>query len=268
MGPCRRCTARGQAPGRQRDRRRRRLTDTSPSSRSRRCARSARDRRGRHYVVPADLGPQRHARARLRGARAAALEELSGPGEAFEIADSIGRGHELDAVCRRAALRVAGELPKDALLFLNVSPQTLEHDALAGDSLLLAVRGSGFEPRQVVLEMTERTEPQGAPHPRGRAAPLGFLLAFDDVGAGNAGLEMLRALPVDFIKIDRAVVASAVRIAARGRCCSTIMAFARESGSFVIAEGSSTEAMLELARDPNPERRGARDRRRGRRFVF
>ena len=30
------------------------------------------------------------------------------------------------------------------------------------------------------------------------------------------------------------------------------MAFARESGSFVIAEGIETEAMLELARDPNP----------------
>src|SRR3954462_7435718 len=69
--------------------------------------------------------------------------ELSGPGEAFEIADSIGRGHELDAVCRRATLRAAGELPEGALLFLNVSPQTLEHDTLAGDSLLLAVRGAG-----------------------------------------------------------------------------------------------------------------------------
>ena len=31
------------------------------------------------------------------------------------------------------------------------------------------------------------------------------------------------------------------------------MAFARESGSFVIAEGIETEAMLELARDPDPD---------------
>ena len=69
--------------------------------------------------------------------------ELSGPGEAFEIADSIGRGHELDAVCRRATLRVAGDLPPGALLFLNVSPQSLEHDALAGDSL---VRRRTIEP--------------------------------------------------------------------------------------------------------------------------
>jgi diguanylate cyclase (GGDEF)-like protein len=180
--------------------------------------------------------------------------ELSGPGEAFEIADSIGRGHELDAVCRRATLRLAGDLPAGALLFLNVSPQTLEHDALAGDSLVLAVRGAGYEPEQVVLEITERTDarkevlvPEAA-----RLRALGFKLALDDVGAGNAGLEMLRALPVDFIKIDRAVVASAIDDRGARAVMLAIMAFARESGSFVIAEGIETEAMLELARDPNP----------------
>jgi diguanylate cyclase (GGDEF)-like protein len=180
--------------------------------------------------------------------------ELSGPGEAFEIADSIGRGHELDAVCRRATLRAGIGLPKGALLFLNVSPQTLEHDALAGDSLVLAVRGAGFEPRQVVLEITERTDARKEVliSEAARLRALGFQLALDDVGAGNAGLEMLRALPVDFIKIDRAVVASAVQDRSARAVLLAIMAFARESGSFVIAEGIETEAMLELARDPNP----------------
>ena len=180
--------------------------------------------------------------------------QLSGPGEAFEIADSIGRGHELDSVCRRAALRLAGDLPAGALLFLNVSPQSLEHDALAGDSLVLAVRGAGYEPEQVVLEITERTDarkelliPEAA-----RLRALGFKLALDDVGAGNAGLEMLSALPVDFIKIDRAVVSSAVEDRGARAVMLAIMAFARESGSFVIAEGIESEAMLELARDPHP----------------
>ena len=189
--------------------------------------------------------------------------ELTGPGEAFEIADSIGRGHELDAICRRATLRAAGDLPKGALLFLNVSPQTLEHDGLAGDSLVLAVRGAGYEPEQVVLEITERTDarkelllPEAA-----RLRGLGFKLALDDVGAGNAGLEMLSALPVDFIKIDRAVVANAVEDRGARAVMLGIMAFARESGAFVIAEGIETEAMLELARDPDPERARAPGRR-------
>ena len=192
--------------------------------------------------------------------------ELSGPGEAFEIADSIGRGHELDAVCRRATLRLAGDLPPGALLFLNVSPQSLEHDALAGDSLVLAVRGAGYEPEQVVLEITERTDarkelliPEAA-----RLRALGFKLALDDVGAGNAGLEMLSALPVDFIKIDRAVVSSAVEDRGARAVMLAIMAFARESGSFVIAEGIESEAMLELARDPHPNGETRTRRRAGR----
>ena len=136
-----------------------------------------------------------------------------------------------------------------------MSPQTLEHDGLAGDSLVLAVRGAGYEPGQVVLEITERTDarkellvPEAA-----RLRALGFKLALDDVGAGNAGLEMLRALPVDFIKIDRAVVANAVEDRGARAVMLAIMAFARESGAFVIAEGIETEAMLELARDPEPE---------------
>ena len=136
-----------------------------------------------------------------------------------------------------------------------MSPQTLEHDALAGDSLVLAVRGAGYEPEQVVLEITERTDarmevlvPEAA-----RLRSLGFQLALDDVGAGNAGLEMLSALPVDFIKIDRAVVANAVEDRSARAVMLGIMAFARESGAFVIAEGIETEEMLELARDPEPE---------------
>ena len=105
-----------------------------------------------------------------------------------------------------------------------------------------------------MLEITERTDarkellvPEAA-----RLRSLGFKLALDDVGAGNAGLEMLRALPVDFIKIDRAVVANAVDDRGARAVMLGIMAFARESGSFVIAEGIETEGMLELARDPSP----------------
>jgi diguanylate cyclase (GGDEF)-like protein/PAS domain S-box-containing protein len=182
--------------------------------------------------------------------------ELSGPGEAFEIADSIGRGHELDAVCRRATLRAAGDLPDGALLFLNVSPQTLEHDGLAGDSLVLAVRGAGFEPERVVLEITERTDAriETLLPETDRLRRLGFRLALDDVGAGNAGLEMLRALPVEFIKIDRDVVASAIEDRSARAVLLGIMAFAREIDAFVIAEGIENAAMLELARDPEPGR--------------
>ena len=133
---------------------------------------------------------------------------FDGPAEMFAIAEKIGRAHELDTVCRSAALDRAHELPTDALLFLNVNPQSLAHDSLAGDQLVDEVRAGGLEPEHVVLEITERSNARldHVVADATRLRRLGFQLALDDVGAGNAGLEMLRELPVDFVKIDRTVI--------------------------------------------------------------
>ncbi|HWT92551.1 MAG TPA: diguanylate cyclase [Solirubrobacteraceae bacterium] len=69
-------------------------------------------------------------------ARPRALHGLAHTGEAFDVAERTGRGHELDTVCRAAALAGASALPDGARLFLNLSPQSLEHDALPGDTLV------------------------------------------------------------------------------------------------------------------------------------
>ncbi len=45
---------------------------------------------------------------------------FDGPGDMFAVAEKIGRAHELDAVCRSAALARAHEIPDGVLLFLNV----------------------------------------------------------------------------------------------------------------------------------------------------
>ncbi len=49
---------------------------------------------------------------------------LSGPAEAFDIAEQIGRVHQLDVICVANALRVTPELDPDVLVFLNLSPDT------------------------------------------------------------------------------------------------------------------------------------------------
>lgn len=81
-----------------------------------------------------------------------------------------------------------------------------------------------------------------------RLRALGFKLALDDVGAGDTGLEMLRSLPVDFIKIDRAVIADSSAADSARALLQAVIAFATEMGAFVIAEGIETEAMLVHAR--------------------
>ncbi|MDW8047941.1 MAG: EAL domain-containing protein, partial [Chloroflexota bacterium] len=111
-------------------------------------------------------------------------------------------------------------------------------------------RLGGIDPSQVVLEVTERSSVSVdilAPRVRELRA-AGFKVALDDVGSGNAGLEMLRRLPVDFVKIDRGVLLSAMESQTGRAAMVAIIAFAAVTGAKVIAEGIENEAMLELVR--------------------
>jgi diguanylate cyclase (GGDEF)-like protein len=184
-------------------------------------------------------------------ARPREMNGLSGPAEAFAVAEQLGRVGDLDARCREAALERAAHLPTDALLFLNVAPAAFGHPSLDSAALLASIAAAGRTPENIVLEITERSVIPSAvlAQESARLRALGFRLALDDVGAGNAGLEMLRAVPVDIVKVDREVVAAApTEPGARAVLCA-VVAFAAAVGAEVIAEGIETEQMLEHLRD-------------------
>jgi diguanylate cyclase (GGDEF)-like protein len=176
---------------------------------------------------------------------------FDGPADMFAVAEKAGRAHELDSVCRYAALQHAADLPDDVLLFLNVNPQSLAHDTLTGDRLVRAVTAAGLEPERVVLEITERSQarPDQIVADAIRLRSLGFRLALDDVGAGNSGLEMLRDLPVDFVKIDRSVISRAIRDKHAEAVLLAIVAYAGRADAFVIAEGIESEEVLQFVRN-------------------
>src|SRR5262249_24313712 len=136
---------------------------------------------------------------------------LSNPAQAFDVAERIGRVHDLDVLCVTSALRSAGEIPPGALLFLNIAPQTLALDAGA-DWLLGGVRAAGVGPERVVIEVTECFGGRTASVLKAlrRLREQGFKLALDDVGAGNSGLEMLREVGAEFVKLDRSIVVAAL----------------------------------------------------------
>ena len=167
--------------------------------------------------------------------------------EAFEVAERIGHVSDLDALCRHAALHGAGTLPPGALLFVNLAPAGLGHPSLDDDTLLAQVGTAGLRPEQVVFEITERTAVDRSLLVRecSRLAALGFGLALDDVGAGNAGLELLRHLPVRFVKVDGDIVVQAASSPSVRAILHAVCAFAQQSGTYVIAEGIETPAQLD-----------------------
>ncbi len=171
---------------------------------------------------------------------------LSGPAEAFDLAEQIGRVHDLDVLCVGRALQDVPELPEGALLFLNLSPQTLDLDAAGSEWLLDAVERAGVAPDRVVIEVTERfgARTDAVVTCLRRLRAEGFQLALDDVGTGNSGLEMLRKVSADFVKIDRSIVLGATTDRSARAVLMAMATYARQTGSYVIAEGIEDQETL------------------------
>ena len=174
---------------------------------------------------------------------------LAGPAQAFGVAEQIGRVRDLDMICVRSALRSAADLPPGALLFLNIAPQTLDLDA-EDDWLLRDVLDAGLDPGEVVVEVTERFGGRRASVLKSLRSlrAQGFKLALDDVGTGNAGLEMLREVGAEFVKLDRSIVAAAPTESNARAVLLAMATFARETGAYVIAEGIEDDALLHWVR--------------------
>jgi len=171
---------------------------------------------------------------------------LAGPQDAFSGAARLGRVDELDALCRESILTRAADLPDDALLFLNVASDFFDRGGQPGQQLRREVETAGLKPHRVVIEITgnasEHMNLVAGPIQQMRS--LGFHLALDDVGSGDARIGLLSKVRPDYVKVDRAVVSSA-RDGGDGRAVLTaIVMYAAESGAIVIAEGIETEEIL------------------------
>jgi diguanylate cyclase (GGDEF)-like protein len=194
------------------------------------------------------------ASKRLLGIEALARPDpaygLSGPAEAFEVAEQIGLVHELDRLCATRALAAGPELPADALLFVNLAPKTLELDAGGDDWLRRCAESAQLAPGQVVVEVTERIGARTVPVLQSlrRLREQGFKLALDDVGTGNAGLEMLRKVDAEYVKLDQSIVAAAATEPNARAVLMAMATFARQTGAFVIAEGIEDPETLQFLR--------------------
>lgn len=170
---------------------------------------------------------------------------ISGPQEAFDLAERLGLAGALDSQARNAVLAVVQKSVWEGLLFLNIHPAALaglDVAALAED-----LAASGLEPADVVLEVTEQA---GMDHPEPihtlRAAQeRGFRLALDDMGRGNAGLRALALIRFDIIKIDGEVVSRLGSDPSSAATVAAATAFVERTGGWLVAEGIEQAAMID-----------------------
>lgn len=160
----------------------------------------------------------------------------------FQEAADVGMGEDLECHAISAALAGLSMFPGDMYLAINCSPELLLSHRL--DDLL-----QGYPGQRIVLEITEHAVVQDYRLMEGALAGLrkrGMRLAIDDAGAGYASMRHILQLRPDMIKLDISLTQGIDLDPQRRAMASALIAFARETGSTIVAEGVETVPELEV----------------------
>jgi sensor c-di-GMP phosphodiesterase-like protein len=163
----------------------------------------------------------------------------------IRIAEDRGFISELTAFVIRRSIQEVGDILRnhpELTLALNIAPADLQGEALF-TLLDLHVRQAGIHPRQIALEITERST---ADITQLREAVLrlhmeGYQVHIDDFGTGYSSLAYLHELAVDAIKIDRAFTRTIGTDAVTASILPQILGLAVSLHVEVIVEGVETE---------------------------
>ncbi len=133
-------------------------------------------------------------------------------------------------------------------LAVNITAADMLRPGFAA-SFLALVRASGFDPARLTVEVTEG----GLIDDLGAAAALlaalregGLRVAIDDFGTGYSNLAYLKALPLDYLKLDRRISQDIAGSARDRIVVRSVIDMARSLGLDVVAEGVETEEQLSL----------------------
>lgn len=166
-----------------------------------------------------------------------------GARDLFAVAERAALVAPLSRHVVARALEDAATWPEGLTLSLNITPEELGDPRFAADFAAL-IGQSDIAPGRLMLEITEdvllRNLPQAASALKALRG-LGFHTALDDFGAGFCNFRYLRELPLDALKLDKAMVEG---VPADGKALAVlraIMALARALGLAVYAEGIEDE---------------------------
>ncbi len=162
-------------------------------------------------------------------------ETAQAPDAWFAAAEGVGLGRELELAAVRSALEHLGDLPEDAYLSLNVSPET------AVSSEFARLMKSGTD--RIVIEVTEHAAIADYPQFNGSVARLrfrGMRYAVDDAGAGFATFSHILSTKPDIVKLDISLIRDIHRDLARRALLYGLIYFIEQINATAVAEGVET----------------------------
>ena len=165
---------------------------------------------------------------------------LPHPGAVLKAAERLRRIPDVGRAVRDlVAAEVSGSGDDGSLIFVNIHPEDLLDPLLYLPSAPLSRTAA-----RVVLELTDR-EPvddiKDVAVRISRLRELGFRIAIDDLGAGQAGLATLSQLEPEFVKLDISLIRDVHRDPTKRRIVSSMVQLCHSMGKSVIAEGVERE---------------------------
>jgi diguanylate cyclase (GGDEF)-like protein len=134
---------------------------------------------------------------------------------------------------------------------VNVAARQLRDSGFV-DEVAAVLSDTGLIPANLVLEVTESSVLDGRQVRDTLQAlhELGVRLALDDFGTGQSSLSLLRAFPVDVLKLDKSFVDGICDGEDRGRLAvaAAVAQLAEYLNLYAVAEGIETAAQLERLR--------------------
>jgi diguanylate cyclase len=176
------------------------------------------------------------------------------PSQFIPIAEDTGLIRDVMPILIRQSADVVAALRRQHTspfrIALNVSPK----DLLAGgfaSQLLDQITRHGVRPDTFTIEITESVfidDVEAVTQQLDELRHRGVLVALDDFGTGYSSLNLLRRLPIDIIKIDRAFIAEITRTDQDRRLARQIILIADIFNRAVVAEGVTSAEEVALLR--------------------
>lgn len=169
----------------------------------------------------------------------------------FAAADRAELSAVLSEHVQRRALSIAAKWPRSLehiRLSINVTAGDVGRAGF-GESLLGWIDSAGFPRGRLTIEITESgimADLSDAARLLSNLRTAGCRVAIDDFGTGYSSLAYLKALPLDYLKIDKRL-SSEITGSARDRIVVRgVIDMARSLGLSVVAEGVETEQQLDM----------------------
>jgi EAL domain-containing protein (putative c-di-GMP-specific phosphodiesterase class I)/CheY-like chemotaxis protein len=162
------------------------------------------------------------------------------PKAVLKAAERVRRVHEVGRAVRDAVASDIELMPgSDSFMFVNVHPEDLMDPALYLPSAPLTRIAE-----RVVLELTDRASLHAVNDVGDRIArlrTLGFRIAIDDLGAGQADSNTFAQLEPEFVKIDLSIIRGVDKDPSKRKMVQALVRLCHNMGKAVIAEGVENE---------------------------